>query len=96
MQTIKIAVKVGNALPKPEDSLAQDANEPDWADESFKAARSSVYIAPIGARLGPYAPTAAYEVQAKQVAEIRVALAGARLAELLKTALKCSNQKCAN
>lgn len=96
MQTIKIAVKVGSALPKPEDSLAQDANEPDWADESFKAAKSSVYIAPIGAGLGPYTPTAVYEAQAKQVAETRVALAGARLAELLKTALKCGDQKCAN
>jgi hypothetical protein len=96
MQTIKTAVAVGSALPKPEDSLAQDANEADWADESFKAAKSNVYIAPIGAGLGPYTPTASYEAQAKQVAGARVALAGARLAELLKTALKCGDQKCAH
>jgi hypothetical protein len=93
-QNFETAVKVGSALPKADDSLAQDANEADWADESFKLARSSVYIAPIGDGSGPYTPTASYAAQAKQIAQQRVALAGARLAELLKTALKCGDQNC--
>jgi hypothetical protein len=95
-QNFETAVKVGSALPKPEESLAQDANEADWADESFKLAKSSVYIAPIGDDSGPYTPTASYAAQAKQIAQQRVALAGTRLAELLKTALKCGDQNCAH
>jgi hypothetical protein len=95
-QNFETAVKVGSALPKPEESHAQDANEADWADESFKLAKSSVYIAPIGEASGPYTPTASYAAQAKQIAQQRVALAGTRLAELLKTALKCGDQSCAH
>jgi hypothetical protein len=59
-----------------------------WIAESFSAAKASVYVAPIGAGSGPYALDDAYRAKAKQVAQQRAALAGARLAHLINAALK--------
>jgi hypothetical protein len=43
-----------------------------------------VYKAPLGDGNGPFALTTAYKVAAKKLAQARLALAGARLANLLK------------
>jgi len=59
-----------------------------WIDESFRAAKESVYVAPIGVGAGPFTLDDAYRAQAKALAEERVVLAGTRLAHLLNTALK--------
>lgn len=60
----------------------------DWTHESEKAAESAVYAPPVGAGVGPYALSAAYQARARAVADERVRLAGARLAGLLTAALR--------
>jgi hypothetical protein len=95
-QNFMAAVTVGQNLPKPDSSLAGDAREDDWAAESLNLARTSVYTAPVGPGLGPYTMDADYTANTQQIAKQRIALAGARLANLLKTALQCGSQSCAN
>ena len=65
-----------------------DINEEVWIAESFQAAKTSVYIDPIGVAAGPFTVDAEYQKQARAVAADRVALAGARLANVLNAALK--------
>ncbi len=90
------AVKVASTLPAADPLLASDDKEDDWAAESFTLAKSAVYVDPVGAGLGPFTLSAAYTANTEQIARQRVALAGARLANLLKTALQCTAQSCAN
>jgi hypothetical protein len=90
------AAKAGKALPAPEASLVADAKEADWAAESFALAKSDVYVAPVATGNGPYNLVGAYTANTQKIAEQRIALAGARLANLLKTALKCNSKSCAN
>jgi hypothetical protein len=61
-----------------------------WIQESFAAARTVVYRVPIGAGSGPYTivPQSAYDLAAYRLAQKRIALAGARLAEVLNHELK--------
>jgi hypothetical protein len=91
-----IAVKVGEALPTADASLVSDAKEADWAAESFALAKSDAYIAPVGPGAGPFNLAGAYTTNTQKIAEARISLAGARLANLLKTALNCGAQACAN
>ena len=58
-----------------------------WLSESFEIARNTVYRSPIGPAKGPYYLTQQYKRVAGSTAEKRVALAGARLANLLNQAL---------
>ncbi len=95
-QSFMQAVKLGGTLPEPDPSLVSDDKEDDWAAESFKLAGSAVYIAPVGAGLGPFTLDAAYSANAQKIAQERIALAGARLANLLKAALQCGETTCAN
>jgi hypothetical protein len=90
------AVKVAGALPAPDPALVSDDKQDDWAAESYALARSSVYVGPVGSGLGPFTLTPAYTANAQQIAKQRVALAGVRLANLLKEALQCGEQTCAN
>jgi hypothetical protein len=90
------AVKIAAALPDPDPLLVSDDKEDDWAAESYKLAASAVYVDPVGAGLGPFTMNEAYTANAQQIAKQRVALAGARLANLLKQALQCTGQGCAN
>lgn len=80
-----VAVAAAKQLPAADSAAAADANEADWVKESFQLAQSAVYIAPIGPALGPYTADAAYAANAHTVAQQRVALAGARLANLLQS-----------
>jgi hypothetical protein len=57
-------------------------------NESFQAAKMSVYIDPIGVGAGPFDVDSDYRKRACAVAAERVALAEARLANLLNAALK--------
>jgi hypothetical protein len=90
------AVKVGQNLPPADASLAGDADENHWAAESFELAKSSVYGPPVGPGFGPYTLDAAYTANTEKIAQQRIALAGARLANLLKTALQCGETSCAH
>jgi hypothetical protein len=95
-QNFMTAVKVTQTLPAPDPALANDAKPADWVAESFSLAKTAVYVDPVGPGLGPFTMTPAYTAAATTLAKQRIALAGARLANLLKTALNCSATSCAN
>jgi hypothetical protein len=59
-----------------------------WADEGFMLARSDVYRAPIGNGAGPFTINLAYMQNAQRLAKERIALAAARLANILKADLQ--------
>jgi S1/P1 Nuclease len=75
-------------LPEPDAQLASVADEKVWIKESFEAAKADVYASPIGVVAGPFTLTDSYKSTALSVAKQRVALAGARLANLLNATLK--------
>jgi len=58
-----------------------------WIAESFALAQSEVYVSPIEIGDGPFVLSAEYRADARKVASEQIALAGARLANLLKTSL---------
>jgi len=73
----------------PADSkLAGDTNADDWITESFGEAKTDVYVQPVGPGTGPYSLTKRYKKNAQALAKQRVALAGARLANVLNAELK--------
>jgi hypothetical protein len=76
------------ALPAADPEAVKIADESTWIVESFQLAEDDVYVLPIGPGDGPFTLTVAYETKAKAVAQVRVALAGARLAELIDANLK--------
>jgi hypothetical protein len=90
------AAKIAAALPEADPKLVDDDKEDDWAAESYALAKSAVYVEPVGSGLGPFTMNAAYTANMQEIAKQRVALAGARLARLLKEALQCGGQTCAN
>ena len=71
-----------------EADLAGKSDEKDWIAESLMKAQQTVYAAPIATGDGPFTLTPAYKRNAAALAKQRVALAGARLANLLNTELK--------
>ena len=75
-------------LPNPPASLANDLDVSHWIDESFNIAQQSPYKTPIGAGSGPFTLDLRYKKQARKLAAQRVALVGARLAEILNQELK--------
>jgi hypothetical protein len=90
------AVAAGQALPAPDPNQAADDKEDDWAAESFSLAETKVYVDPVGPGLGTYDLSGQYTANAQELATQRIALAGARLANLLKTALQCDDKSCKN
>jgi hypothetical protein len=82
------AITAAGKLPTPDTTLASKSDEATWVQESFQAAEKSVYVEPIGVGDGPFTMTAPYKTKAKRLAAQRVALAGARLANLLNDELK--------
>ena len=86
--SVASAVTVGESLPAADATLAAKKDAADWITESFDAAKTTVYSAPISSGDGPFTMTAAYRTAAKDLARQRVALAGERLANLLNGELK--------
>jgi hypothetical protein len=84
-------ITFASGLAPPDPTLAAVSDETVWIAESVQNAQNDVYVSPIGPGDGPFTLTVAYKSNAKSVAEQRVALAGARLAALLNTALAPSN-----
>jgi hypothetical protein len=84
IQSVIIAAK---KLPAVDPALASKSSEQDWVTESLEAAQATVYSAPIGPGNGPFTLTAAYKADARAVAGQRIALAGARLANLINNEL---------
>ncbi|MGY3537869.1 hypothetical protein ACVIIY_002089 [Bradyrhizobium sp. USDA 4515] len=82
------AIVIASTLSSP-DSSAASINDPEtWFKEGAALAQKVVYTAAIGDGSGPFTLDEAYQATASQVARDRVALAGARLANLLNAALK--------
>jgi hypothetical protein len=84
---IKPAITAAKRLAAADPSLAAKSDGKDWIAESFQAAKSAVYVSPVGAGSGPFSLTAKYKRAAKKLAKQRVELAGERLANLLNTEL---------
>jgi len=87
-QNFTTAVAAAKKLSPADSTAAADANDADWVQESFTISKSTVYQPPIGPALGPYTIDSSYSDTALATAQQRVALAGARLANLLNTELK--------
>lgn len=84
------AVVYAKQLKAPAEKASRNISTAAWVQESFQLARTQVYRAPIATKDGPYTiiPLSAYETVAYRLAQKRVALAGARLAEVLNQELK--------
>jgi hypothetical protein len=83
------AVAAGRSLPAVNAAAAANLNVGDWLTESFNLARSTVYSnPPIGLGAGPFRLTPAYRNTARRLASQRIALAGARLANILNNKLR--------
>jgi hypothetical protein len=88
-KTIATAViKAAGKLAAPDATLAAETSEQKWIQESFQIAETNVYISPIESDNGPFTLTSSYKKAAKTLAQKQVALAGARLANLLNSELK--------
>ena len=83
-----IAIEKAKQLPAADPQLASIHDEAVWIRESFEAAQARVYVPPIGIGGGPYEVTDNYTAAAQGLAVQRIALAGARLANLLNDALR--------
>lgn len=81
-------ITYANKIAKPKGSKASIRSEAKWIEESFEAAKESVYVDPVGVGIGPYTLTKEYRAAARVVAKERVALAGVRLANLINGELK--------
>jgi hypothetical protein len=84
---IQPALTAATKLPRPDPKLAAIADESVWIQEGFDLARTVVYAPPVGVGRGPFTIDAKYEATARKVARERMALAAARLANLLNDAL---------
>jgi hypothetical protein len=90
IQCANRAAVFAKTLPDVSTKEARNIDAAAWTRESFELAKSQVYRAPIEAADQPYTiiPASTYETQAFKLAQKRVALAGARLAEILNAELK--------
>jgi hypothetical protein len=77
-----------DALHKSSRKLTAKLDEKNWIDESFRYAQKSVYTWPIKNGDGPFRITSGYKRRAEAISQVRVELAGERLANLLNTELK--------
>jgi hypothetical protein len=85
--SVASADKYAATLEAPSVSESDVANADTWIQESFLLAQKDVYIAPVEAGDGPFKADEKYTADARKLANLQVALAGARLAEVLKTDL---------
>jgi hypothetical protein len=84
-----VAVTVGQGLPPAPAAEANNLNASDWIDESFEAAKITTYRQPpIGVGAVTFTITSSYRNAARALARRRVALAGARLANILNAELR--------
>jgi hypothetical protein len=82
------AIAEANRMAVAADKEVAISDDRVWIEESFEVARQYVYAAPVGAGAGPFQLDDRYQQAARMVAQQRVALAGARLANLIKANLR--------
>ncbi len=84
-----VAASAAALLPSAPAAVANDLDVSHWTDESFMAAKQTVYKQPpIGVGAGPFTLPPSYKTAAGNLAKKRIALAGARLAKILNEELK--------
>jgi len=86
--SVVTAANAAKNLPAADNGAASITDEGTWVQEGFELAQSNVYKAPIGKGGGPFSLTAAYRNATHALAVKQVALAGARLANVLNAELK--------
>jgi S1/P1 Nuclease len=85
----RVAASVGQSLAQADATLADQLDPRVWINESFAAAKSTVYLQPpIGVGTGTSTITATYRNTATALAKERVALAGARLGRIINRELR--------
>ena len=82
------AITYASKLAAADPTLAGNLLVSDWVKESVNDAQQFAYVDPILLTLGPFTITDTYRTNAQQVADRRVALAGARLAKIINEELK--------
>jgi hypothetical protein len=85
---VKPAMKAAKKLPPADPTLAAKSDENIWVSESFQAAQDTLYQPPVGDGNGPFSLDSTYRNAAKALARKRIALAGARLGNLINNELK--------
>ena len=85
---LKIVKKTAEKIRKADRSLAAKMDEQIWVSEGYQTAKQFVYVSPVEAGNGPFTLTPAYKKTARKVAGQRVALAGARLANIFNNELE--------
>jgi hypothetical protein len=85
---LAVALNAAKALPPADSHVAANAETAAWIKEGMDEAQQHVYVAPIGPGDGPFTITPAYIAGAKSTGNQRIALAGARLANVLNSELK--------
>ena len=90
MHCVNRAIVLGRSLASANSKEARNTDAAAWVRESSDYARTVVYRDPIGVQDQPFTivPDSAYERQANRLARRRIALAGARLAQVLNAELK--------
>jgi hypothetical protein len=84
-----VAATFGATLTAADATPAADADIDHWITESFDLARSKVYMnPPIGVTVGPFSILSGYRSDALNLSKKQIALAGARLANLINTSLR--------
>lgn len=86
-EAIQPAIATAKGLPATDAKLAGVSDVREWVTEGVEAAQQTVYQPPLGDGDGPFTMANDYEKAAKAVAEKRVALAGARLGNLINKEL---------
>lgn len=87
-ENVQEAITAAHALAPADPTLAAISDETVWINESFQLAQTKVYQPPIGDGRGPFTLTNGYKRAATDLANSRLALAGARLGNLIMTSLK--------
>jgi hypothetical protein len=82
------AISYASKLGPADATEAGDLLVSDWLNESVNDAKQFAYVDPILLGLGPFTITDTYRTNAHQIANRRVALAGARLAKIINEELK--------
>jgi hypothetical protein len=83
------ALTLALGLPAAPSAASADLNVQHWIDSGVSDAKAVVYKnPPIGPGIGPFTITASYRSNARTLARKRMALAGARLANILNNELR--------
>jgi hypothetical protein len=86
--SIRAIIRAAKQLPPADATAAAISSEATWVTESFEAAQNSVYPGLVPAANGHFSLSSGYKTAAKKLAKKRIALAGARLANMLNNELK--------